>query len=56
MDNRAQISAELLIIMAAIVGLAFFVIQSLSSNAHSYSDALKAKSQDLLKEIDKITA
>jgi uncharacterized protein (UPF0333 family) len=54
MDNRAQISAELLIIMAAIAGFAILVVNALMSNTESMTGKLSDKTDSLLDEIDKI--
>lgn len=55
MDDRAQISAELIIILAAIVSVAFVLIQNLSNTSKDAAKKFSSKSEDLLKEIDKIT-
>ena len=55
MDNKGQISAELLIIMAAVLAVAFILVQSLSGTAKDASSKLEKSSNRLLEEIDNIT-
>ncbi|MFH0986960.1 MAG: class III signal peptide-containing protein [Candidatus Micrarchaeota archaeon] len=56
MDNRAQISAELLIITAAIVAIAVLLIASLRSTASDSNSKLESLSKSALSEIKKITS
>lgn len=55
MDNRAQISAELIIIMAAILAVAIVLVTNLKNTAGDASKKLSSKSDELLSKIDKIT-
>ena len=54
MDNKAQISAELIIIMAAVLAVALILVQSLSGTAKDASAKLSKSSDNLIKEIGKI--
>lgn len=55
MDNKAQISAELLIVMAAVVGFSLLLVQNLSSTSKKAAGKLNESSGRLLDEIDNIT-
>lgn len=55
MDDFAQVSAELLILMAAVVGFALLLIQSLSSTSDQAAGKLNESTGRLLSEIDNIT-
>jgi len=54
MDNRAQISAELLIIMAAVIAIALILLKSLMSTASSGAEKLNKSSSAMMDEIDGI--
>jgi len=49
MDNRAQISAELLIILAAMAALALFLIDQLNTTAKDMNESYSSK-VDAIKE------
>lgn len=53
-EERAQISAELIIIMAAILAIAFIVVTQLQSTAQKGSEKLGNKTEDVLNKIDEI--
>ncbi len=55
MENRAQISAELLIIMAAVVGFSLLLIQNLSGTSEKAVSKLNESTDELMGEIDNIT-
>lgn len=55
MDDRAQISAELLIIMAAVVGFSLLLVQNLSGTSEEAVSKLNESTDDLMNEIDNIT-
>lgn len=55
MDNRAQISAELLVIMAAVVGFSLVLIQNLSGTSEKAVEQLNESTSELMDEIDNIT-
>jgi len=55
MDNKAQISAELIIIMAAVLAVAILLINNMQSTAKQASSKLSNKTSDLLDMIDNIT-
>ena len=52
MDNRAQLSLELIIIAFAIVALALFLFTNLKGTAESYDAALKGKADALVEKIN----
>lgn len=54
MDSRAQISAELIIVMAAVLAVALILVKNLGSTAQSASSKMSNKSDDLLREIEGI--
>lgn len=54
MDNRAQISTELLIIMAALLAVAVLFISSLRGSTNAADSKLDSISKNAIKEIGKI--
>jgi len=56
LDEVAQISAELLVIMAAVIGFALLLIQNVSSTSEEAAEKLDEASEDLLDEIGNITS
>ena len=54
MDNKAQISAELLIIMAAVLGVALILVNGLLTTGEEASKALDNKTSALLEKINRI--
>ena len=54
MNNKAQISAEMMMIMAILVGLAIMLMNMLMNNASSFSGKMNESSDKLLSDIDKI--
>lgn len=54
MDNRAQISAEMMMILAILVGLAIMLMSMLMNNATSFSGKVNASSDRLMSDIDAI--
>lgn len=54
MDNKAQISVEMIIIMAALVAMAMFLLSSLNNTAKLSTEKLDTKTTDLLTAIDRI--
>ena len=50
--NKAQISAEMLMLLAALVGLAIFVIRSLGSTAHNTASKLNETASKFNDSID----
>ncbi len=54
MDNRAQVSAELLIVIAAMAALALFLIDKLNSSAKKLGDKYDNTTDNLMKELDKL--
>ena len=55
MDNKAQISIEMILIMAALFAIALFVLQNLIGNADKFAGKMNESRDELLAEIDKIT-
>ena len=54
MDNRGQISAELIIVIAAMLAVAILLVSQLTTTTKGASESLSKKSEDLLKQIDQI--
>lgn len=54
MDNKAQISTELLIVMAAVLAVALLFISSLKTSAKSADTKFDANAKSALKEAGKI--
>ncbi|HLD80439.1 MAG TPA: class III signal peptide-containing protein [archaeon] len=54
LEERGQISAELLIILAAVTALAIVLITQLKNTGAKSADALEKKAALALEEIDKI--
>ena len=54
MDNKAQISTELLIVMAAIIAIALVLISSLRTSAKSADTKLDANAKNAITEAGKI--
>ena len=52
MDNRAQISAELLIILAAMAALALFLIDQLNTTAKDMNESYSSKVDAIKEKID----
>ncbi len=53
-DCRAQISAEMIIVMAALLGIAIIVITKLTSSASKSAQALNNKTDDLVERVNDI--
>ena len=53
-EKKAQISAEMIIVMAAILGIAVLLIVKLRKNATKTANKIDTTSKDLFSEIDKI--
>lgn len=56
MDDKAQISAELLIIMAAVIGFSLLLVQNISSTSKEAAGKLNESTDNLMGEIDNITS
>jgi len=52
MDDRAQISAELLIVLAAMAALALFLIDQLNSTAADMNESYSSKIGAIKEKID----
>ena len=52
MNNRAQISAEMLMILAALVGLSVFVLGRLGETARNTADKISEKNQNFSDTLD----
>lgn len=52
MNNRAQISAEMLMILAALVGLSIFVLKNLGETAKNTANTIGNKSAKFNEELD----
>jgi|GEM_PF-699737 len=55
-ENRAQISAEMIIVLAALIGIAIVVIRKLTSSTEKAANKLDEKSDSLMNELDNIDA
>lgn len=55
MDNKAQLSLELIIILAAIMAVVFLVAQTLISNTRTVSGSVDESTSKLLQKIKNIT-
>lgn len=53
-DNRGQISAEMMIIIAIVTGLSAILLDVLSNNAVSFSGKIGNTTNDLMSNIDKV--
>lgn len=53
-EQKAQISAELIIVIAALVAVAMVLVSQLQKSAKQGSDALEKKTNAVWDEIDKI--
>lgn len=53
-DNKAQISAEIIIIMAALLAVALIFISSLKSTSKAADTKLEKTSKEAIKEVGKI--
>ena len=53
-DSRAQISIELIIVMAAVVAVVLLLVTQLQSSSEKGLDKLGKKTEDVFDEIDKI--
>ena len=54
MDDRAQISAEMMMVLAILVGVAILLMNMLMSSAQSFSGKINQSSDKLLSDIDRI--
>ena len=53
-EKRAQISIELIIVMAAVVAVVLLLVTQLQSSSATGVKKLEAKTKDIFQEIDKI--
>lgn len=54
-DEKGQISAELIIIMAAVLAVALIVVTQLQSTAEKGSEKIGEKSKDIFDKLDNIS-
>ncbi len=54
MEERAQISVELIIVLAAVIAVAIVLVSQLQKTAEKGAKSLGDKSDDVFKQIDKI--
>jgi len=54
MDNKGQVSTEMILVLAAVVAIALILIQNLSSTAEQAAGKLNSTTTKLLDEIDRI--
>lgn len=53
-DQRAQISAEMIILIAAIIAIVLVVVTQLQKTTNKANKAVNNKADDVFKQIDKI--
>ncbi len=53
-EERAQISVELIIILAAVVAIVLVLVSQLQETGTKGSEKIKQKTDDIFSEIDKI--
>jgi len=54
MDDRAQISAELMIVLAAMAALALFLIDQLNTTAKDMNESYSTKINEIKNKIDNL--
>jgi uncharacterized protein (UPF0333 family) len=54
MDNKAQISAELIIILAAVIAIVLLLVTRLRASATKASSTIGDKSDSIFQEIEKL--
>ena len=54
MDNRAQISAELIIVIAAVLAIALILIKTLGSTSKTAAGKLNSSADKLMQEIEEL--
>ena len=53
-DDRGQVSAELIVVIAALLAVAMFFVSSLNDTVTQAGDKMQDKTGDVLKQIDGI--
>ena len=53
-EKKAQISVELIIILAAVVAVVLLLVTQLNETSEEGTKAVKDKAEDIFKEIEKI--
>ncbi|MCK4328102.1 MAG: hypothetical protein KAW41_06605 [Candidatus Diapherotrites archaeon] len=51
-DNRGQVSAELIVIIAALMAMALFFVGNLQQTVKNSSETMNAKTSEVLKKIE----
>ncbi|MBS3057562.1 MAG: class III signal peptide-containing protein [Candidatus Diapherotrites archaeon] len=54
MDNKAQISIEMIIVLAAVVAIVLLLVSQLQQTSKQGADVIKKKTDDIFKEITDI--
>jgi len=54
LDNKAQISVELIIVLASIVAVVLVIVSQLQKTASQGSKVIEDKTEDIFKKIDEI--
>ena len=54
MDNKAQISIEMIIVLAAVVAIVLLLVSQLQQTSKQGADVIKKKTDDIFKEITEI--
>ena len=52
-DERAQVSAEMLVVLAVLIGIAIFMANNLMGTAEKQGDAVSRRSDKIIEELDK---
>ncbi len=55
MDDKGQVSAEMLVLMAAVLAVAWLVLSSLTSTAKSTTHSINKTSKKILNKVEEIT-
>ncbi len=55
MDDKGQVSAEMLVLMAAVLAVAWLVLSSMSSTAKSSTETVNRTTGKILDKIEKMT-
>ncbi|MBN2126983.1 MAG: hypothetical protein JW703_01160 [Candidatus Diapherotrites archaeon] len=54
LDNKAQVSVELIIVLASIVAVVLVIVSQLQKTASQGSKVIEDKTEDIFKKIDEI--
>ena len=54
LDNRAQVSVELIVVLAAVVAIVLLLVSQLQSTTEKGSKVIEKKTNDIFDQIEKI--